>query len=137
MTAHNRKLKAITFELDGDEYQAQVTSWKVNNNTEDGGKVFTFALDGEFREDTDDDYSLDLTFVADWREVGISRYLVEHDKETVAFSLSHHPTITEENVVWSGNLVVKAPSVGGDVRTTEMTEVTLLIVGKPTFTPAA
>lgn len=133
MTAHNRRLKVITFELDSVEYQAQITSWKMNNNSEDGEKVYTFATDGEFREESDDDYSLDLKFVSDWTADGISTYLQENDKEDAEFVLDHHPDITGEHVRWSGTLRVKAPSVGGDVRTTEMTEITLQCIGKPEF----
>lgn len=133
MTAHNRRLKVITFELDSVEYQAQVTSWTMNNNTEDGDKVFTYAIDGEFREDADEDYSLDLKFLADWRASGISTYLTENDKEIVDFALDHHPNIPAEHVRWSGQLTVKAPPAGGDVRTTEMTEITLQVIGKPVF----
>lgn len=133
MTAHHRRLKVITFELDSVEYQAQITSWRVVNNSTDGDKVFTFATDGEFREETDDDYALELKFISDWTSAGISTYLVENDGETVAFTLDHHPDISAEHVQWTGDCVVKAPSVGGDVRTTEMTEITLQVIGKPAF----
>jgi hypothetical protein len=36
-------------------------------------------------------------------------------------------------VQWSGQVKLKAPNAGGEARTTEMTEVTLQIVGKPTY----
>lgn len=133
MTAHNRRLKVITFELDSTQFQAQITSWQVINNTEDGEKVYTFALDGEFREEADDDYALELKFVSDWTEDGISTYLTEHDKEDVGFVLDHHPNIPGEHVRWTGTVRIKAPTAGGDVRTTEMTEVTLQVIGKPEF----
>lgn len=133
MSAHNRRLKLVTFELDSVEHQLQLKSWKMNNNTEDGAKGFTFASDGEYREESDDDYSLDLKFLSDWREDGISTYLVENDGEDVAFTLDHHPDISAEHVQWSGTVRIKAPSVGGDVRTVEETEVTLAVSGKPTF----
>lgn len=133
MTAHHRRLKVITFELDSLEFQAQITSWQVVNNSEDGEKVYTFAIDGEFREEADDDYALELKFVSDWTADGISTYLTEHDKEDAAFTLDHHPNIPGEHVRWSGQCQIKAPTAGGDVRTTEMTEITMQVRGKPLF----
>lgn len=135
MAAHNRKLKVIEFGLGATQFECQVSSWNVANNTEDGERHFTFCPDGEFREDGEDDYALELTFFSDWRSAGISRYLTQNDKTVVAFTLDHHPDIPAEHVTWTGNVKLKAPTVGGDARTTEMTEVTLQIVGKPVFTP--
>jgi hypothetical protein len=134
MTAHNRRLKQITFQLGATEFQCQVQSWQLVNNTDDGDLMYTFCPDGEFREETDDDYSLELTFFSDWRSGGISDYLWENDGETVAFTLDHHPDIAAEHVQWTGNVKIKAPTVGGEARDTETTEVELLCIGKPTYT---
>ena len=133
MEAHNRKLKIIEFSLDGDQFECQLNSWKIVNNTEDGERMYTFCPDGEFREETDPDYALELKFFSDWRSDGISDWLILHDQATVVFQVDHHPDIAAEHVRWTGSLKVKAPSVGGDARTTEITEVTLQIVGKPTY----
>ena len=135
MTTHNRKLKVIEFVLLGVNFECQVSSWKMNNNTEDGDKLYSFCgpTGGEFRADAEPDYSLDVTFYSDWRSAGISRFLTEHDGETVAFKLDHHPDIPAEHVYWEGTVKLRAPSVGGDARTTEMTEITLVIIGEPTF----
>ena|SRR5689334_382594 len=137
MTAHNRKLKTSVLELDGTDYAEQLTSYKLVNNTDDGDKVYTFAADGEFREETDDDYALELKFVADWRAGGISRFLSENDRETVPFTLGHLPGISAEHGEWTGTCVIKAPDVGGDVRDTDMTEINLSVIGKPTYNPEA
>ncbi|GEL17688.1 hypothetical protein [Pseudonocardia asaccharolytica] len=133
MVAHNRKLKQITFDLGGVEYQCQVVSWQMVNNSEDGEKRYTYCPDGEFREETDPDWSLELTFYSDWRSGGISDFLTLQDGQDVAFQLDHHPDIPAEHVRWTGTVTVKAPSVGGEVRTTEQTEVTLPCVGKPVY----
>jgi hypothetical protein len=133
----SRKLKIITFTLAGTQFQCQLKSWTMNNNTEDGEKFYTYCgvgAEGEFREEAEPDYSLDLTFFADWRLNGISDYLTANDQATVAFVLDHHPDIAGEFVRWSGNLKIKAPSVGGEARTTEMTETTLPCIGKPAYT---
>jgi hypothetical protein len=131
-----RKLKIITFTLAGNSFAWQLEKWKLNDNTEDGEKLYTFgAADAtaEFREDAEPDYSLDMTYFSDWRSGGISDYLWLNDQVTLAFVLDHHPDISAEHVRWSGSLKIKAPTVGGDVRTTERTEVTFPVIGKPTY----
>lgn len=132
----NRKLKIITFRLSGVDFQCQLQKWNLANNTEDGEKFYTFCgpgTEGEFREDAEPDYALELTFFSDWRSAGISDYLVLNDQVTVAFYLDHHPDIIGEHVRWTGSCKIKAPNVGGEARTTEMTEVTLPVIGKPTY----
>ena len=134
MTTHNRKIKLVEFTLGGNTFQCQVQNWRVANNTEDGEKFYAQCPDGEFREDAEPDYALELTFFSDWRLNGVSDYLTANDQATVAFQLDHHPDIAGEHVRWAGDCKIKAPPVGGDVRTTEMTEVTLPIIGKPDYT---
>lgn len=134
MAAHNRRLKTILFTLNSVSYECQLSSWTVQNNTEDGEKMYSFCPDGEFREEADDDYALELTFYSDWRSAGISNFLVQNDQLNASFQLDHHPGVAGEHVRWTGTVKVKAPNVGGEVRTTEMTEVTLQIIGKPTYT---
>jgi hypothetical protein len=132
---HNRKLKLLELEIEGNRYECQLSSWKIVNNTEDGEKFFTFCPDGEFREETDDDYSLELKFYADWRAPnGISEWLWEHDKQTVDARILHHPDIAAERVQFDQPIVIKSPDIGGEVRTTELTELTLPIIGRPTKT---
>ena len=133
MTAHNRKLTQITFSLDGTEYQAQVKSWTLNNNTDDAEIFYVFEPGEEFAEEADASWSLDLTMYADWRAGGIGDFLMSHDETDVAVVLDHHPDIVGEHVRWSGTVHLKAPNVGGDVRTTEEIDTTLTFVGKPTY----
>ena len=133
MTAHSLKLKVITFTLAGVSFECQVKTWKMVNNSGDGERMYTFCVDGEFVEDTEPDYSLELTFFSDWRSNGVSDFLVVNDLATVAFVLDHHPDVALEHVRWSGSCKVKAPDVGGDVRTTEITEAKMQCIGKPTY----
>jgi hypothetical protein len=134
---HHRKIKQIAFALGTDptdvNFECQVASWQLVNNTEDGERFNTQCPDGEFREEADPDYALELTFFADWRSDGISDWLWTHKGERVAFTLDHHPDIEAEHVRWTGFLLVRAPSVGGEARTTEQTEVTLQIEGEPAY----
>jgi hypothetical protein len=134
MPAHNRKLKVITFELDGNNSEIQLSNWTLENNSDDGEKFPTFAPNGEFIEDADPDYSLSITAYADWTADGLSDYLWAHDGETVNFTIDHHPDIAAEHVQFSGQVKIKAPAVGGEIATTETTETTLQCVGKPTYT---
>jgi hypothetical protein len=132
----SRKLRILTLTLGGISFQCQLQKWKMNNNTEDGEKFYTYCgpgPEGEFREDAEPDYSLDMTFFSDWRSAGISDYLWSNDQVAVAFVVDHHPDIIGEHVKWTGNLKIKAPTVGGDARTTEITEITLPVIGKPTY----
>ncbi|MFI6759364.1 hypothetical protein ACIBF5_09510 [Micromonospora sp. NPDC050417] len=134
---HNRRLKQIEFTLGGEAFQCQVQNWNIANNTEDGERLFTQCPEGETREETDPDYALEVTFLADWRENGVSDYLVLNDGVWVEFQLDHHPDIPGEHVRWTGEVRIKAPNVGGDARTTEQTEVTMPIKGKPLYSRPA
>jgi hypothetical protein len=134
VTAHNRKLKIITLDIGGTEFQVQLKEWTLNNNTDDGETFYTFGGDDEaFVETPDGDFTLDCTFYSDWRSGGISDYLWENDGEQVAFQLDHHPDVAAEHVRWTGDLSIKAPTVGGEARVTEETPVTFRIVGTPTY----
>lgn len=132
----SRKLKVITFSLAGNAFECQLKDWKMNNNTPDGERFYTYCgpSGGEFYEEAEPAYALDLKFFSNWRLNGISDYLTVNDQQIVAFVLDHHPDIVGEYVRWSGTLKIKAPPVGGEARTTEMTEVTLPVVGKPAYT---
>lgn len=138
MTIHKRKMRLVELSFGTAPsdlaFECQLNTWQLNNNTEDGDRIYTLCPTGEDTEDTDPDYTLDCTFFSDWREDGISDYLWAHDGETVAFTLDHHPDIAAEHVRWSGNLKIKAPNVGGEARENEQTEVTFVIIGKPTYT---
>jgi hypothetical protein len=129
---HNRKLKLYNLTIDEVSFDPQLQNVTLSNNTADGDKLFGYD-GGESRTETDPDYALDLTFYADWRLDGISDFLTAHDGERLAWTGDHHPDIPAEHVRWSGFLTVKAPNVGGDVRTTEMTEITLQVEGKPVY----
>lgn len=133
MTAHNRKLKIITFTLNGIGFQCQLREWTMDNNTPEGDRFYTYCADGEFIEDGEPDYELNLKFVADWTLQGVSDYLWSNDLQTVGFVLDHLPDIAGEHVRWSGNAKIQAPSVGGEVRTTELTEAKLKCIGKPVY----
>ncbi len=137
MTIHKRKMSVIEFSLGTDPsdiaFECQIQTWSLNNNTEDGDKIYSLCPEGEDTEDVDPDYTLDLTAYSDWRSDGFSDYLWAHDGETVAFSIHNHPDIPAEHVFWDGTLKIKAPNVGAEARETEMTEISLVCVGKPEY----
>lgn len=140
MTIHSRKIKLIEFSLgtapSDVAFECQVRSWNINNNTEDGEKIYTLCPTGEDEEEPDPDYSLSITAFADWRSDGFSDFLWQHDGETMAVALHHHPDIPAEHVSWTGTVKIKAPTVGGEARATEETEVELPFIGKPTYARA-
>jgi hypothetical protein len=134
-SVHYRRLKIVTFTLNGVDYSCQLNNWSMINNTVDGEKTFTYCGNpSEFRTETDDNYALQLKFYADWRLAGISNYLWNNARAVAGFVLDHMPDIVGEHVRWTGNCVIKAPTVGGDLRMLEETSVTLLVLGLPIFT---
>lgn len=134
MTAHNRKLSLLVLDIGGNEFQIQCRKAEIVNNTDDAESFATFAPDGGFVEAAEPSFALDLEFYADWRSAGVSDYLWDNDGVTVAFELTHHPDIPAETVIFSGNVLIKAPNVGGEVRTTEVTATTLVCEAKPVKT---
>lgn len=133
MTAHSRKLKIVTFTLAGVPFQCQLKNWIMKNGSGEGTRMYTFCADGDFIEDTEPVYNLDLKFFSDWTLNGISDYMWTNDLQVVAFQLDHLPDIVGEHVRWSGNCKIIAPDGGGDVRTTEESAISLPIIGKPTY----
>ncbi len=133
----SRKLKTLTFRLNGLDFQCQLKDWKLNNNTPDGERFYTYCgpgADGEMREEAEPDYALELKFFADFRVGGISDFLYANDNATATYYIDHHPDLIGEHVRWTGTCKIKAPPVGGEARTTEMTEITLPVFGKPVYT---
>lgn len=139
MPVKHAALKNITFAVGTPpvNYELQLENIQVQNNTDDGEIVYTFVSDGDssFVEEVDPDWSLSLSFISDWTTGGISEFLQEHDGEDVDFTYVAHTGTGQElrSVQWTGEVRVKAPSVGGDVRATERQEVTLKINGIPAF----
>jgi hypothetical protein len=133
MTIHQtERLKKINLTIDGNETSCQLTSWTLDLGEQDGDRIYTYC-DDSFIEDADNEPTLDLKYLSDWTEDGISTFLWENKGEVVAFVLDHHPDVAGEHVRWTGNVKIKTAPVGGDVREREMTEVTLQIVGDPAF----
>lgn len=134
MAVAHRKLMIAVFDLDGTEFQNQLSTISLNNETDDPEQFHTYGGDGEsFAEAADDSYTLDLTLYADWRSNGISDFLTAHDGETLPFTIDWHPNIVGEHIRRTGSVLVKAPNMGGDIRTTETTEVTMTVIGKPSY----
>lgn len=129
-----RKLKVIKFDLGGNLFECQISDWKLNNNTPDGDKQYSYCPNGETKEETDPDWTLDLTYWSDWRSGGLSDYLQLNNNAVVDWQLDNHPDIPAEWTRHVGQLTIKRPSIGGAVRTTETESVTLPIIGEPLYT---
>ncbi|MBK1785134.1 hypothetical protein [Prauserella cavernicola] len=133
MSVHQRRLKLINFTVDGIAFECQIRSWTLDPGTQDGDRQYTYCSgseegDNSFIEETDDEPTLQLTAFSDWRSDGFSDFLWTHANQTVDFVLDHHPNLPEGKR-WRGRVQIKPGPVGGDARTTEITEVTLPIVG--------
>lgn len=130
MTAYNKRLKDLTLSIGAIAIECQVTDFKINPPQNVGDLVYTYCLDGSFREEVDDDdWTLDLKWVTDWRTGSLNRYLWANQGATAAFTLQLHPSTVGSKVQWAGSILVRAPAVGGEVRTTEMSEMTFTGVG--------
>lgn len=143
MVIHN-KIKTITFSLDDGggtpnpiNFECQISSWEVQNNTDDPTQHYTLCPDGSFYETAEPAYGLSLTFFSDWQTDGISDWLWQHDGDTVDFVLDHLPNVADQHVQWTGSCLVKAPNVGGDARATESQTIVLQVVGEPNYIPNA
>lgn len=137
MPTNSRKLKEITFTLAGNDFKCQLELWRFKNGTQPGERFFTYCgpgPEGEFREDAEPDWELELAFHTDWRLNGISDFLMANDQQQAAYVLVNRPSTAGEAVQFSGTCKIMAPSVGGQARTTEKYDVALPINGKPTYT---
>jgi hypothetical protein len=140
VSIHKQQLKYISLEVDGSEFRAQLKEWHLNNNTDTPDKIYTFGPDGsnEDSEDVVPDWELELSFYSDWRAPeGISHWLWTNKGRTVTYTIQHNLGVTGENPTFSGELTVVAPSVGGAARETEITDITLPVVGEPDYDPPA
>lgn len=138
----HRKIKEILFSLDPDgtgvgapvQFECQIKSWNLTPPQEDGERIYTQCPDGEFLEDVEPVWTLELTFFADWKLDGISDFLQAHRGELAGFTLDHHPDLPDEHVQWDGTVKLKAPPVGGESRATEKQTVTMQCIGEPAYT---
>jgi hypothetical protein len=134
MAVNHRKLMKATLSIGGIEFQNQLSTFNLSNDTDDPEQFHTYGGEGEsFAEAADDAYTLELTFYADWRSNGVSDFLTANDGSTLPFILDHHPDVVGEHVRRAGDVLIKAPNMGGEIRTTETTETTLTVIGKPSY----
>lgn len=140
-TPKSRKLKVITLTVGGTNVEHQLKTWKLTNNTKTGDTTYVFGgnsldptLPGSIVEDTDDDWTFDGQFLADWASGGISDFVFQHNGETVACVLDHHINEVGEHVRFSFSVKILASTVGGDANTTETTDVSWKIAGAPVMT---
>lgn len=138
MPLYQRTPKQVSFKLDtGEDLNAQIQSWVMENNADDPEPIYSLAPDGVSYEDVDPAWTLTLTCYADWRADGISEFAHVNDGLNAAFVLVHHPESTTDAVHWTGTVRMKAPSIEVTARETETFEWTLQIIGEPVFTRGA
>lgn len=138
-TPYHRKLKTLILDIGGTNFEIQCRKAQVVNNTDDGENFYTFGDNGSgdsagFVEAADPAFALDLGFYSDWQLSGINDYLWDNDGNTVSFSLELYPTEPAAHVIFTGEVVIKAPNAGGEVRAQDVTEMTLQCPNKPVKT---
>jgi hypothetical protein len=132
MTVHQNRLKVINFTIGATAYDCQIQSWNVDPGVQDGDRQYTYCSSGvnSFIEETDSEPTLQLKFYSDWRSpTGLSSFLWQNPNVVATFQLDHHPDIASEHVVWSGSVLLQPPPAGGDARDTEISEITLMVIG--------
>ena len=140
MSIHAPTMKYVSLEIGGIEFRAQITDWKLVDETDEGDSIFTYGADGqnEDSEEPTDAWNLELKFYADYRSPsGLNHYLWTNAPGTATYTIHHNLGTDGSDPVFSGEVKLKRPSVGGEVRTKELTELTLKVVGVPDYTPAA
>lgn len=130
------KLKVLTLDLGGTDFQIQCKKAQIVNNTDDPEVFYVFQDDGNgdstsFSEAADPVFALDLSFFTDWQLNGITDFLWDNDGDTVTFQLDLYPNIAEKHVIFNGSVQIKAPSAGGEIRAQDVTDVVLQCQGKP------
>lgn len=140
MSIHAPTMKYVSLDIGGNEFRAQITDWKLTDQTDDGDSIYTYGPDGQ-NEDTEeptDQWNLELKFYADYRTpTGLNHYLWTNAGQTAAYTIHHNLGTDGSDPEFSGEVKLKRPSVGGEVRTKELTELTLPVLGVPDYTPAA
>ncbi len=140
MSIHHNTLKYVSLEIGGNEFRAQISTWRLVDNTDEPEKIYSFGADGENEdsEDPEDARGLELKFFSDWRTpTGLNHYMWTNAGQTVNYTIIHNLGSAGESPEFAGQVKLKRTPVGGDVRTTEVTELTLPVVGVPDYTPAA
>lgn len=134
---HVKKLKQVTLTVAGESWECQTEKVELVNDTDDPEQAYVLCEDGSYYDESDPSYKLDFTALADWRVAGLSRYLWQHKGEVAAFTYVLHPEDPASTVHWTGEVRLKAPTAGGEARATEKQEVSLPVLGEPTFVTGA
>lgn len=140
MSIHKNQLKYVSFDLDGNEFRAQLKTWNLTDNTDDPDKIYSYGADGQ-NEDSEEevsDWSLDMEFFSDWRTpTGLNHYCWTNAGLVVAYTIHHNLGVTGSDPTFTGEVKIKRTPVGGEVRTTEVTSLSLPIIGTPEYDPPA
>ncbi len=135
-TPNHDKLKVLTLDLGGTEFQVQCRKAEIVNNTDDPEVFYTFGDDGNgdstsFSEAADPNFALDCEFYTDWRSAGITDFIWDNDGQIVTFQLDLYPNDAAKHVIFNGSVQIKAPNVGGEVRAQDITASVFQCQGKP------
>jgi len=140
VSIHAPTMKYVSLDIGGNEFRAQIKTWKLTDDTDDPDSIYTFGADGQ-NEDTEEPnpkWNLELEFYADWRApTGLNHYLWSNPGQVAAYTIHHNLGTDGSDPVFSGEVKLKRTPVGGEVRTKELTELTLPVVGEPDYAPAA
>ena len=116
----------------GTEFGFQVSNIRIVPAVNSTDGTPTLAVP-EPAPETKTDWSLDGSAINDFAaSAGLQRYCYDNDGNTVAFSFTSNTTVGE-GATCSGEIVVRAFEIGGNVGEQLVTDFSWPCVGKPTF----
>lgn len=130
-------MKNAIIEIDIDDFAKAVSEATL---TPSGGTTDFKGLkpDAVFSYPTSITWSLDLTYAQDWSsDTSLSRFLFDHQGETVAATLNVDDSTTKGITSWDLTVAITAGAVGGAVDNVATATVSLGVVGAPVPTYTA
>lgn len=116
-------MNAATLTLGADDWTAGVTQAEIQPQ---GGEVVVGIGGHKYRGNST--WQLALGHIQDAGIDGLTRYLFDHEGETIAFTLAP----VDDGITWGGELVLSPTAIGGTGGTTlAQASATLEIVGRP------
>jgi len=117
-------MNAATLTLGADDWTAGVTQAELQPQN---GEVVTGIGGHKYRAPSL--WQLVLGHLQDADVAGLTRYLFDHEGETVTFELAP----VEDGITWSGEVVLSPTAIGGTGGTSlAQASATLEVVGRPT-----
>lgn len=124
-------LKDVVFEVGADDYAAHVSQVEF---TPEASTITWKGLtpDATFTDVASATWTCTISYVQDWSATGLSRYLYEHEGDTVAVEF----TPVNGGPAFTADVIIVPGAIGGSVDSFAAGSVTLGVQGRPLLVPA-